>query len=133
MYREYPYGVSIFAILLLWLPHLIIAYPGYICYDAWNQITQFFGRTTFTSHHPPAHTIFIGVFTQLGLMLGNANMGLYSSIIVQAVIAALVLAYTLLLMSKWRTPQWLRIMSFGIIVLVPYYTAYVGMEIKDVP
>lgn len=133
MYREHPFRVSLVAILLLWLPYLIAAYPGYMCYDAWYQLTQFFGKMAFTAHHPPAHTIFIGTFTRLGLTLGNANIGLYSSIIVQAVTAASVLAYALFLMSRWHSPQWLRVISFGIVVLVPYYTFYVGMEIKDVP
>lgn len=131
MYQNHPFWVSFFAVMLFWLPHLIIAYPGYICLDAWYQLEQFFGKLPYTLIHPPVPTILLGLFTQLGLRLGDANVGIYISIILQSVISALVLAYELSLMKKWSSPQWLRIISFGVIALVPYYTNYVVTEIKD--
>lgn len=131
IYQRHPFWVSLSAIMLFWLPHLIIAYPGYVCIDAWAQMGMYYGVWSFTTHHPPVHTVFLGVFTQLGSKLGDVNIGLYLSIIVQAVTAASVLAYELSLMKKWASPRWLRIMTFSIIVLAPCYTNYVVLEIKD--
>lgn len=133
VYQNHPFLVPFFAVLLFWSPHLIIAYPGYMCYDAWGQLTEFYGKTRFSTHHPPVHTVILGLFSQLGLKIGSTNAGLYISIIFQSLIAASVFAYTLFLMERWGTPRWLKAISFSIIVLVPYYTDYVGVEIKDTP
>lgn len=131
MYQNHPFGVSFFAVLLFWLPHLIIAYPGYMCVDAWNQLSQFFGKRTFTAQHAPGHTIFMGFFTQIGVRMGNGNIGLYISIVVQFMVAVLVLSYALSLMKEWKSPRWLRIMTYAVIILVPYYINYAVMAIKD--
>ena len=131
IYHRNPFMVSFFAILLLWLPHIIISYPGYINWDAWSQLTQFFGNSDFTTHHPPAHTVFLGLFVKFGLKLGNANIGIYLSVLCQSVTAASILAYSLSLMEKWISPRWLRLIAFFVIVLVPYYTDYAVVAIKD--
>lgn len=131
LYRAHPFGVSFCAILLCWLPYLVVSYPGNMCYDAWNQLSQFFGLRAFTSHHPPTHTLYLGLFVQLGLNLGSANVGLYLSVLAQALIEAAVFARTLSLMEKWRNPKWLVWGSFLTVVASPYYTAYVSLALKD--
>ena len=130
-YHKHPFWFSFFAIMICWLPHLIIAYPGYICYDAWYQLCMYYEKIGFTTHQPPAHTVFLGLFTKLGLKMGHVNAGVYISIILQTLTAALIMAYSLTLMKKWRSPKWLRIKSFAAMVLVPFYTDYIVLEIKD--
>ncbi len=131
LYRKYPFRFSFFAIMLGWLPHLIIAYPGYICYDAWYQLCMFYEKIGFTTHQPPAHTIFLGLFTKLGLAMGHVNWGVYISVILQTLTAALIMAYSLTVMKKLSAPKWLRIISFASMMLVPFYTDYIALEIKD--
>ena len=131
LYDRHPFRVAFYAILVCWLPYLIICYPGYICSDAWFQLAQFFGIRTFTAHHPPMHTLFLAGFVQLGLKMGSGNAGLYLSVITQSLIEAAVFAYTLYLMSRWKTSRWLQIGSFCIIVVVPYYTGYMCTALKD--
>lgn len=131
-YEEDTFEVSVFAIALCWAPCLFAVYPGrMIPYDAWLQLAQYLGAASFTSHHPPAHTLFLGFFVKMGAELGNASAGLYFSVVVQALIEAAVLAYGLFLMKHWRTPAWLRVGSFCIMVVVPYYTGYMNVVTKD--
>ena len=130
-YKKHPFWFSFAVIMILWLPHLIIAYPGYVCYDAWYQLCMYYDKIGFTTHQPPAHTVFLGLFTKLGLKMGHVNVGLYLSVIVQTLTAAFVMAYGMYLMKKWGTPRWLRILSFAVIGIVPFYTDYIALEIKD--
>lgn len=131
LYARHPFRVSFLAILLCWLPHLVAAYPGRMCYDAWNELAQFFGVKTFEAAHPPVHTLFLGMFVQLGLKLGSGNLGLYLSMVVQTLVEAAIFAYTLYLMKGWQTSGWLRIGSFCLVVACPYYVGYVGVGLKD--
>ncbi|HOR22649.1 MAG TPA: hypothetical protein PLY43_07980, partial [Ruminococcus sp.] len=64
-YKKHPFWFSFAVIMILWLPHLIIAYPGYVCYDAWYQLCMYYDKIGFTTHQPPAHTVFLGLFTKL--------------------------------------------------------------------
>lgn len=131
LYTRHPFGVSFCAILLCWLPHLAVAYPGYMCNDAWYQLAQYFGVAGFSSHHPPVHTLLLGTLVRLGLKLESGNLGLYLFVLAQALTEAGVFAYTLLLMKRWESPRWLCVGSFCVIVVSPYYIGYVGLVLKD--
>lgn len=130
-YEADPFEVSFFAIVLCWMPHIFACYPGHMSWDAWEQLAQFYGAIPFTAHHPPAHTLLLASFIEFGVRIGSGNMGLYWSIVMQTLIEAAVLAYGFLLMKRWRTPVWLRIGSFCVVILVPYYTGFVTLVLKD--
>jgi len=131
LYRAHPFRVSFCAILLCWLPHLAISYPGSISYDSWFQLSQFFEIAPLTAHHPPTSTLLPGAFVQLGKKLGSGNMGLYIYILVQALMEAAIFARGLSLMKKWEVPRWLIWGSFLVIVASPYYVKFVCMALKD--
>lgn len=131
LYRRHTYLFPFILLLVCWLPQLILAYPGNMCYDAWSQLAQYWGIETFTAHHPPMHTLLVGCFTKLGIMIGSGNVGLYLYILFQAVLFAGVLAYVFYTMKYLSAPRWLRIFTFLTAVLSPYYTTYVSMVIKD--
>lgn len=75
VWNNHTFLFSFFTLLICWLPHILINYPGSMCRDAWNQIAAFFGVINFTSHHPPAHTWLISSFVKLGQILGNSGGG----------------------------------------------------------
>lgn len=49
-------------IFICWIPLIVAYYPGVVGYDPNYEIRQFMGYTTFTNHHPPAHTLLLGAF-----------------------------------------------------------------------
>lgn len=118
-------------LMIFWIPHLVMAYPVSIISDAWSQLSMFYGRKTFTAHHPPFHTWVIGMAVRLGEKMGSANMGLFLFILLQSVIFAVILSYGIVTMKKLDTPKWLIRLTLFIAVTAPYYTAYIGLITKD--
>lgn len=52
IYNEHPLAGPMLLILLLWIPHMIIFYPGGAGWDAINQVNQYSGSVPLTNHHP---------------------------------------------------------------------------------
>ena len=131
MYAAHPFALPFLGLTVCWLPHLLLSYPAAMCVDGWNQMLQFFGVQKFTSHHPPVHTILMGLTEKLGLAVGSANLGLFLHIVLQTLVFALIMAYMFSAMRKLSAPLWLRILSFVIAIVSPYYTQYIGLIVKD--
>lgn len=125
-----PIKIFIF-LITMWIPHLILAYPASIISDAWAQINMFYGGKQFTSHHPPFHTWLIGITMELGQLFGNGNRGLFLFILIQTVVFAVILTYTICTMKKLDSPKCLIYVTIIVAVTSPYYTAYVGLITKD--
>lgn len=132
VYREHTVLVSFVAIFLLWLPHLILAYPANLGFDDEYQLAQFFGICNYTSHHPIVSTLVAGEVVKLGSHI-SGNFGLFLYILIQAFFGAWVLAYSLHLMRELDVPIWLKSLSYSCYIFVPYYTSYIGTFRKDVP
>lgn len=128
---KYSFRIYFFGLFICWFPNLILSYPAAMCPDAWNQLAQFYGAHKFTAHHPPVHTILIGLFENIGQMIGNGNIGLFMFIFMQTIFFACVLAYMLNTMQKFSTPIWLISLTFIIAIVSPYYTEYIGLILKD--
>ncbi len=131
LYHNHPFSMSFAGLMLCWLPNLLLSYPASMCVDVWNQVLQFFGIQKFTTHHPPVHTVLVGLLEKLGLWFGSGNAGLFLYIFFQTVLFALILAYMLDTMRKMETPVWLRGVTFVIAIVSPYYTQYIGTIVKD--
>lgn len=131
-YREHTVLVSFGAVFALWLPHLILAYPANLCYDAYIQLAEFFGLINYSNHFPVTSTLIMGGLVKAGSLMISDNFGFFLYITVQTIIGAWILAYTLYLMREINTPIWLRLLSFCCYTFVPYYTNYIGVILKDV-
>lgn len=131
LYRRHPFALPFAALLLCWSWQLILAYPGSFCNDSLVQLLQVFHYNKFTSHHPPEHSLLIGVFIKAGMWLGSANIGLFLHIMMQAVLFALTLSYLLYFMRELQSPRWLRALTFLTAALSPYYTEYITLVVKD--
>lgn len=136
--REYPYikknRYRTWLFLgVMWLPHLIMAYPASVISDARGQLAMFYGMKAFTSHHPPFHTWLIGTAVSLGEKAGSANIGLFLLICFQSVIFLLIISYEIESMKKLNAPRWLVNLTMLIAGTSPYYTAYIGLITKDMP
>lgn len=131
MHLKHSFIIYFFGLFICWFPNLVLSYPAAMCPDAWNQLAQFYGEQKFTAHHPPVHTILIGLSEKIGHMFGDGNAGLFSFIFIQTIIFACVLAYMLNTMQKFSAPLWLTRLTFVIAIISPYYTEYIGLILKD--
>ena len=122
---------TVFGLLACWAIPVITCYPANLCNDTWIQLSQFWGFSEFTSHHPPAQTLIFGFFTWLGTLIGHANIGLYLFILVQTTLYALIIAYSFVLMKKLSAPKWLFLLTFIAAGFSPYYANRVSMLLKD--
>lgn len=131
IYRKHPFGFMWLAIMGVWSIHLLLRYPGTMSYDNANQLAYYFGYSTFTTAQPIFHTIVFSFFVQIGLWLGSENIGLFLYVIAQSLVMSAGLAYSLLLMKRWGSAKWLRLLTLGIYTMAPYYAGYASFPIKD--
>ena len=129
-YQNHPFA-SVFLLLdLLWLPHIMIAYPAYFCYDSYSQLAQFLGMRDFTTHHPPMSTLLMSGVIRVGSLV-SGNFGLFLFILLQMLVCAAVHGYLFVLLREMRVPIWLQRLTLANCVFVPYYCAYIGVFLKD--
>lgn len=58
--------------LVTWLPYMIAFFPGSPAgFDTVGQISQYFGYSAFSSHHPILSSISYGLVAQFGLFIGG--------------------------------------------------------------
>lgn len=81
--------------IIMWLPHIIIAYPASLISDAWGQLAMFYGKKAFTTHHPPFHTWLIGMAVKFGENIGSVNVGLFMFILFQFIIFLFIITYVI--------------------------------------
>ena len=126
-----PFLRTFVGILAVWALPVYVCYPGYMCNDSWTQMLQYWGYNDFTSHHPPVHTVLLGLFSRAGKALGSMNGGLYAFVLFQTIIFAAVLAYTYILMIRMQTPAWLMTLFLLLALFAPHFQNYACTIIKD--
>lgn len=131
IYRRHPWLMPWCLIFLMWVPHLIMRYPGAMSYDNYAELVYLWGYKTFTTAQPVFHTWLFGSFIRFGAWAGSANAGLFLFVLFQSLIMSAVLAGSLFLMKKWKSPVWLRLLAVGIYCIAPYYAGYAAFPIKD--
>ena len=131
VYRRHPWLTPWCLIFLMWLPHLILRYPGAMSYDNYAELVYLWGYKTFTTAQPVFHTWLFGSFIRLGAWAGSANAGLFLFVVFQSLIMSAVLAGSLFFMKKWESPVWMRLLTAGIYCIAPYYAGYAAFPIKD--
>lgn len=65
---------AFFAILACYAPMLLVTFPGSFAYDVPFQLEQVF-TGNYSTHHPLAHTLLMGLCVKLGHLLGRINLG----------------------------------------------------------
>ena len=137
-YRRHDLLCAFVLISLSCVLPLLLCYPGGLNADSWNQLGMFFqvvrpdwGMYVFTSHHPPAHTVYISCFVALGRMLGSANLGLFALMIFQALLHSAVFAYALHTMKQLGAPRYLRLLFLLVIMFSPYFVTSYAEANKD--
>lgn len=147
MIDKHPFWFSLIVILLFWLIYIIAFYPAIMSPDPSFQILQFFGidnkystyvnlideSVIITNHHPVIHTLLIGSCVKLGVSIFNStNVGLFIYSIIQTLILASTLSYTIKFLKEINVSVNVRKAVLFIYALVPVFPFYAMSPVKDV-
>lgn len=124
--------VTAAALLLLWLPFVVMDYPGAVCYDTVQQFGQFWGMIPRSNNSPYFDTVVYGVLYGIGSFLGGSdNSGIGFIVICQLFLYAASFAYaieTVCHVTTSRAPRWLLVTLYG---FVPIFGGAVRVVLKD--
>lgn len=119
-------------ILLCWIPVFLAYYPSVFAYDAEGQLYQVLAHD-YSTHHPLLHTIFLGVFFQLGRnMLGSCSAGMAVHSIVQMSLMACAFGYALAFLHRKGTPAYLQVLLCLFYAFFPTNSILALSTTKDV-
>ena len=137
-YRRHSFLCPFLLLLASCALPLALVYPGGMNADAWCQAGMFFqvvrpdwGLYEFTSHHPPAHTVYFSAIIALGKRLGSANLGLFAVMLLQAGMHSAVFAYALHTMRQLDAPRYLRVLGLLAAMFSPFYVTAYPAVVKD--
>ena len=141
---DHKHSLLILALLmfLIWLPVLIILYPGTVINDTWGQLSQFV--YTFYSgdkihfdylgdHHPVLTTFVMGqLIVPLANATGNLQIAFFVYVILQSMVTCLGFAYSLTYMDqKLKVGSGFIFIAFLIYSLLPIFPGSAQMIGKD--
>ncbi|MDO5520496.1 MAG: DUF6020 family protein [bacterium] len=136
------------AIILAWLPYMILCYPCNFTADSRDEIAQFLGdeevcktnkticypeesTTLLNNHHPIVYTLLVGSFAKMGLAAGNINIAMFLLVILQMAALAWIYSYTVNYIKSLDVPILLQMMALGFFMFYPLVPIY-GMTVtKD--
>ena len=137
-YRRHSFLCPFLILLCGCVLPLVLVYPGGMNADSWCQAGMYFqvvrpdwGLYEFTSHHPPAHTVYFSSIIALGKKLGSANLGLFAVVLLQAVMHSAVFAYALHTMRQLGAPRYLRLLGLLAALFSPFYVTAYPAVVKD--
>ena len=119
-------------LFILYLPYVIIFYPGTMNADSLFEIGQFYGKIKWTQHHPILPTIIYGTFMKLGKLLFNDNFGLFLSNIFQMIISCIIISYSITTIYEITKNKTIKIILFLLFALFPIWPINFYSCVKDV-
>lgn len=127
-----PWFYSFVALLIFWIPHLIIKYPAGVCWDAAWQIEQGLRIVPLTTHHPLFHTLLMSWFIKFGMLFQSRDFGIFMFVVVEAIILAAIVSYGIKVILNLGAKIWTIVVILIFFALSPFVCGYVGQVIKDV-
>ena len=126
---------NVFIILMaLWMPVMILNYPGNYNADFIGQLMQNTGEMPWSGHHPIILTVFIGIFFKaFKAVTGGYDLALFAWILLQSSALAAALSLTVTVLKKKGARISVLLTVLAIYVLTPIYSNIATTAIKDVP
>ena len=145
---KHSFIMPLIIILVCWLPYIIAYYPGCVWEDSGNQLRQYFGvnvpensatnsvnlideNVKITNHHPVLHTVILGLCAQIGLNIGNVNIGIFIYTLLQVLLMSATFSYIINYMKKLEIPNWIKILSLIVFALLPIIPILAVQQTKD--
>lgn len=130
-YQKKPFSTTVIVLTIMWLPLLILNYPGIIMGDSLQQITQFFGYVPLRSDNPILSTVFISAFVKIGQLLGSANVGIFLHSIVQSFILVISLAFSLKWIQRFGKNESFTFFMTFLLGFLPIISGLINVATKD--
>lgn len=119
-------------ILLMWLPSLLIDYPGVLIYDGLTQLFQFHGYAPLRTDHPISSTLFINYSFDFGKLLGSAKLGIFLGVLVQSIILACAFAVIVTVFQILVKKPVFSKMLLLLVGILPIVLSFIPLVTKDI-
>ena len=132
--RSKPFWTSFFTILILYVPYILVSYPGIFMSDSVSIVAQGWGFADFTSHHPVFYQLILNTCMKAGVKIFHSwNIGLFLYSMLQMLFVISVLScgiHILLCYTKIRVRYVMALMLY--FVVQPRIVNYMFLATKDV-
>lgn len=132
----------------MWIPAIVVSYPGLSTGDTLDELSQFFHRNTSWSiesinllnedvyinkHHSVFHTVIMGLIYKLGRNLLSFTFGAFMYTFLQVIVLLIVFAFMIKYMKRIKINNLIIILSILFVGLNPTIVTYSICAIKDTP
>lgn len=126
------FGLSFGVIVLLWLPYIVVGFPGTTSVDFIQQLRQFYGATEITNHHPYLMTLLFGFLFRVGLFFGGtSNFGLLTVSLWQTIAMAATFACSTAWIMRIGCKKRIICLIVFFYGLCPIFPMYAQWCVKD--
>ncbi len=136
--HRYPFRTCFLTMLILYIPSLILSYPGILSTDSKNQLLNAYGAlkthtNRLNNHHPIAHTLLLYGCVNIGTQLfSSANVGLFLYTILQMSLVLAAISWVMKLLVECRIPNRYLLLFLGFFAVAPRIQNYMFLAVKDV-
>lgn len=125
--------LMLFGILVVcWLPYYILFYPANLTPDSSDSIAQAIGAAAYSNHCPILYTLFVKVCIKFGMLFGDLRFGVGCFAVVQMLIMAAILSYSVYWLAKRNLPKYVVVLATLFYALNPVIAMYAITMWKDI-
>lgn len=130
--KQYPAWSYALVILVCWLPYLFVVWPGTVSNDSITQLFEIYGVKALSNGNPLFQTGLIALFAGIGQgIFQSADAAVAMYVLVQGLLMAWLLGYSVCLMAKSGAPGWLVLFGLLFFALVPVFPLFAWCIGKD--
>lgn len=130
IFIQRPFLLVFCALLVCWLPYVILCFPGNITYDTGTSILSHLGMID-NPNNPAFLNYLYGWLYRAGVWLGALDVIVFLSCLIQLLLFALVLSRSIVLVYKSRAPQIVAVALFLLYAILPVFPVYAFTLGKD--
>ena len=126
-FEKNPFTVTFLALLIGYIPNLILSYPAIFTVDSVNQILQGYDFIPLKNHHPVLHTMLLHYFIELGKTVYSYNFGVFLYTLFQSLFFIAAVSYSTRLLVVYCK---IRLRTFFPVIL--YFIIHLMIQIYSV-
>ena len=120
-------------LIVLWIPYLLILYPGVTSWDTNQSLLQGYGITPYRNLHPVIHTFIISNINKFAHNLtGSYQSGIALNALIQIIVTSMMFSFILGYMKNLNICKKIRIIGFIFIGLYPVIGHFSVIVWKDI-
>ena len=120
-------------LIILWIPYLLILYPGVTSWDTNQSLLQGYGITQYRNLHPVIHTFIISNINKFAHNLtGSYQSGIALNALIQIIVTSMMFSFIVGYMKNLNICKKIRIIGFIFIGLYPVIGHFSVIVWKDI-